>query len=317
MLFVCSKQGSKQWPPTNLASLEQRHLLQECWWYVFYWHGYAWQKPWWMEAVVMIRGGMMGKMTKTPRSGKRRWIGVTGTTGVTRSGKENGTTGTLWNSKWNWRWMTGSARDRQKYARLQEWWPARTEEEQRHRRLSALGQSRYRRLQNRIAEGTSRPYQPQPQQQQHQYYQQQQQQTYLMYKHTHNLMYKHTHNHTSNKHPNHNLKKQTSNNNNRHQHTNNTSNTSNSTSNGTSNGTTNNISNSNSNSNSNSKQCNSNSNSKQCNSNSNSKECNSNINHCHNKPLSKSSKWMMKSGGWRGTTKTLLMQGKMQEKDIG
>ena len=28
----------------------------------------------------MTRGGMMGKMTKTTRSGKRRWIGVTGTT---------------------------------------------------------------------------------------------------------------------------------------------------------------------------------------------------------------------------------------------
>lgn len=38
----------------------------------------------------MIRGGMMGKMTKTPRSEKRRWVGVTGLTGVTRSGKENG-----------------------------------------------------------------------------------------------------------------------------------------------------------------------------------------------------------------------------------
>ena len=45
----------------------------------------------------MIRDGMMVKMTKTQRSGNRRWMtsGVTGATGVTRTGMGNGTTGTL------------------------------------------------------------------------------------------------------------------------------------------------------------------------------------------------------------------------------
>ena len=45
----------------------------------------------------MIRDGMMVKMTKTQRSGKRRWVtsGVTGVTGVMRTGMGNGITGTL------------------------------------------------------------------------------------------------------------------------------------------------------------------------------------------------------------------------------
>ena len=45
----------------------------------------------------MIRDGMMVKMTKTQRSGNRRWMtsGVTGVTGVTRTGMENDTAGTL------------------------------------------------------------------------------------------------------------------------------------------------------------------------------------------------------------------------------
>ena len=45
----------------------------------------------------MIRDGMMVKMTKTQRSGNRRWMtsGVTGVTGVMRTGMGNGITGTL------------------------------------------------------------------------------------------------------------------------------------------------------------------------------------------------------------------------------